>query len=233
MRRHSGRQAAIGLLTVNEGPALKPRFPLAIGTTIPLRRPNFRNARPYKSMQNLNDFQEFIHEGVRLRRYLDYPMFAVADDGRLLGARGFWLEPASQPTGHKAVAYFTPYGKRHYIHVHRLVALCYVKNPNPAVNIKVDHKDVNPLNNHYTNLRWVTARQNCQNLAKNKTGETTSKYVGVSWKKRERKFFAQIRLDGKNKGLGQFNEAEDAAKAYDRALIRVGLLPVNFPESNI
>ena len=97
----------------------------------------------------------------------------------------------------------------------------------------MDHKHVNPLNNHYTNLRWVTARQNCQNLTKNRIGETTSKYVGVSWKKRERKFFAQIRLDGKNKGLGQFNVAEDAARAYDQALVGASILPVNFPESNV
>jgi hypothetical protein len=57
-----------------------------------------------------------------------------------------------------------------------------VLNPDPATLIDVDHIDTNPANNHYTNLRWVTARQNCQNLAKKKEEITSSQYIGVSWK---------------------------------------------------
>ena len=42
--------------------------------------------------------------------------------------------------------------------IHRAVAMMYVDNPDnkPFVN----HIDENKLNNHYTNLEWVTASEN-------------------------------------------------------------------------
>lgn len=44
--------------------------------------------------------------------------------------------------------------------VHRLVAEYFVSNPDPMQNTVVDHKDGNKLNNHYTNLEWVTPKEN-------------------------------------------------------------------------
>jgi hypothetical protein len=167
-------------------------------------------------------------DSVTVHTHHDYPMFAVSEDGRVLGARGLWLNPAAQPSGHQHVAYFDTTGKKRYVHIHRLVALCYVHNRDPETLTKVDHQDTNPANNHYTNLRWVTARQNCQNLAKNKAGTTSSKYVGVGWHKQRKVWRVQIRLDGRNKGLGSFKDEVDAAKAYDQALVSAGLAPVNF-----
>lgn len=45
-----------------------------------------------------------------------------------------------------------------YFFVHRLVASVFLKNNNnlPCVN----HKDENPLNNHVSNLEWVTHKEN-------------------------------------------------------------------------
>jgi hypothetical protein len=194
-------------------------------------RPAISIWRPYKGMIQLPNphITESTHEGLIVRSHADYPMFHVTLDGRVVGARGFWLKPKPQNTGHKAVCYFNTEGKQCYIHVHRLVALCYVPNTDPQTRNIIDHIDNDPTNNHYTNVRWVTKRENCQNLLGNKTGATTSKYVGVSWKKREQRWAAQIRLDGKNKGLGQFKEAANAAQAYDQALVGAGLAPVNFP----
>jgi|LakMenE18May11ns_1017448.scaffolds.fasta_scaffold9665294_2 hypothetical protein len=48
--------------------------------------------------------------------------------------------------------------KNKIILVHRLIALAFVANP---LDKKfVNHKDGNKLNNHYTNLEWVTQSEN-------------------------------------------------------------------------
>lgn len=44
--------------------------------------------------------------------------------------------------------------------VHRLVAEAFVSNDNPLVNISVDHIDANKLNNHYSNLQWLSLSDN-------------------------------------------------------------------------
>jgi len=49
-------------------------------------------------------------------------------------------------------------GKRVSVTVHRLVALTYV--PNPDDKPEVNHKDGNPRNNHFSNLEWVTHKEN-------------------------------------------------------------------------
>jgi hypothetical protein len=45
----------------------------------------------------------------------------------------------------------------------------------------------------------------------------TSTYRGVSWNKRDNKWAAYIRSNGKNRSLGYFEDEEEAARAYDRA----------------
>jgi hypothetical protein len=71
--------------------------------------------------------------------------------------------------------------------------------------------------------------------AMNKRQRKTSKYIGVSYKKRDRKYQAEILLNGKRKSLGYFDNEIDAARAYDLALIGAKLTDskkMNFPDSH-
>lgn len=45
--------------------------------------------------------------------------------------------------------------------IHRLVAICFI--PNPKNLPYVDHINADPSNNHYSNLRWVTQKENMNN----------------------------------------------------------------------
>ncbi len=55
--------------------------------------------------------------------------------------------------------------KSKLLSVHRIVAEAFIPNPNgkPCIN----HKDGNPLNNHYTNLEWSTYSENQKHAYEN------------------------------------------------------------------
>jgi hypothetical protein len=56
-------------------------------------------------------------------------------------------------------------GVRKHISIHRAVATLYV--PNPDNLPEVDHKDTNKMNNHYTNLEWVSTKENRDRAIRN------------------------------------------------------------------
>jgi len=105
-------------------------------------------------------------------------------------------------------------GKAKKMQVHRLVAMAFVPNPEnlPCVN----HIDNDPLNNHATNLEWCTVRYNTSHGYGFR--KTSSKYTGVIWFKNANKWRAKIRIKGKDKYLGYYENEIDASIAYQTAL---------------
>jgi HNH endonuclease/NUMOD4 motif len=73
--------------------------------------------------------------------------------GRKVPKKGTIMRPGMSKCGYKRVGIYSM-----TIPVHRLVSLAFVKNPQnkPCVN----HKDGDKLNNHVSNLEWVTHREN-------------------------------------------------------------------------
>ena len=98
--------------------------------------------------------------------------------------------------------------KRHRFKFHRLIY--WLHNPdwdiyNSSTNNSIDHIDGDKLNNNIENLRVVTHQENHFNMTHAK---------GYYWYKRDKKWKAQIQLNGKVKHLGYFDKEIDARNAY-------------------
>ena len=85
---------------------------------------------------------------------------------------------------------------------------------------KVDHRDLNGLNNCRSNLRRATQSQQMANTGKRSLRRgmnPTSKYKGVHWDKQRVTFRAVIHLLGKTVYLGRFDSEIEAARVYNEA----------------
>lgn len=98
---------------------------------------------------------------------------------------------------------------------HRLI-WCLVTGEWPIGEI--DHRDHDPGNNRWVNLREATRSQNTQNTTSH--AGSSSKFLGVGWCKQTQRWRAKISVLGRAISLGRHQEEEAAARAYDRAALR-------------
>jgi len=105
-------------------------------------------------------------------------------------------------------------GKAKTYSVHQLVAMAFLNHKPCGYKLVVNHKDFNPINNNVSNLEIVTQREN----ANKKHLKSSSKYTGVDWFKRDKKWRATITINNKTKHLGLFNCELAASQAYQKAL---------------
>jgi len=81
----------------------------------------------------------------------------------------------------------------------------------------VDHHNHDTLDDRRCNLRLATYAENGRNRRKSPLKCKSSKYKGVSFRKRTKLWRAAICVDGKLIELGQFKTEIEAARAYDEA----------------
>lgn len=79
----------------------------------------------------------------------------------------------------------------------------------------IDHKDTDPFNNIFSNLRKASPSQNQHNKSLNKNN--TSGVKGVYWCTRAKKWRGRILVGGKCVWSKNFAELEDAAREISRA----------------
>ncbi len=101
---------------------------------------------------------------------------------------------------------------------------------NPPEGMQVDHIHRNRLDNTRAHLRICTASENARNRAKR--ADATSRYIGVSYDKNRKKWVAYIRLEGKLRQIGGYDDEIEAARAHDDAVVRDfgDSARLNFPE---
>ena len=137
--------------------------------------------------------------------------------------------------GKQVGSYTRKYGRVLYrgrqIYIARLAWLLYYGEWPEG---EIDHKNGDTHDNRICNLRNCTRFQNIRNQGAKSTNR--SGYKGVwseEYKGRER-YRAKICHNGVVTYLGQFLSAEDAAKAYDQAAIKLHgeFANLNFKEGN-
>lgn len=97
----------------------------------------------------------------------------------------------------------TPGGRR-MVQLHRFIL--------GADDPIVDHVSGSTLDCRKSNLRGASASKNQRNKGKR---NNTSGYKGVSWNTEKSKYSVEIQVDGKTTHLGYYDDAKEAARAYD------------------
>ena len=98
--------------------------------------------------------------------------------------------------------------------IHQLVAMAFLGHLPNGHEIEVDHKDGDKLNNTLANLHILTQEEHTRKTYPNKS----SKYIGVHWIKRDSRWQARIRINGKQKHIGYFTSELEASEVYQAKL---------------
>ena len=130
---------------------------------------------------------------------IDYENYEVNELGEIR-RYGKILKPAISSNGYY-ICGLCKDSKLKNFQIHRLISLHFISNPDNLTC--VDHINGIKTDNRIENLRWVTNQQNQWNR----------KSKGYSIRKNG-KYVAQIRLNGKGIHIGTYDTEEEARQAY-------------------
>jgi hypothetical protein len=114
-------------------------------------------------------------------------------------------------------------GKPFSVWLHRFILA-------PPEGVTVDHIDGDGLNNQKANLRFASMRQ--QTLNRQQRHNAITPFKGVTKQRDSDRFSAHIAHEGKQRYLGLFRTAEEAARIFDAAarLLHGEFAWTNFPD---
>jgi hypothetical protein len=139
----------------------------------------------------------------------NYDNYEVSNQGNVRNKnKNKFLKQTINSDGYLTVTLSKNDEKKKFL-VHRLVAIGFI--PNIDNKKYIDHIDNNRFNNNVDNLRWATTQENARNSklsCKNK-----SSVKGVYFHKRDKRWCARIKIDGRTLHLGSFNTIEEAKEA--------------------
>jgi hypothetical protein len=124
-----------------------------------------------------------------------------------------WCARKDKNTFYAARNLYLKNSKRMGIQMHREI----LNLTNPI--IQIDHKDHNGLNNQKNNLRICNNQKNSCNRRK-RNDSIYSRYKGVWFHVRDKKWQASIQVGGKRMHLGYFKSEIEAASIYNAAALK-------------
>lgn len=85
-------------------------------------------------------------------------IYLVYKSGKILNSKGEQLKTSTNGKGYRIVSFSNGESFRKNMYVHRIIAECFIENPNnlPVVN----HIDLDRSNNCSDNLEWTTQKEN-------------------------------------------------------------------------
>ena len=143
---------------------------------------------------------------------MDYLGYTVYPNGDIMGKNGKkMLKPSKNGGGYLKVGIYID-KKKIDMRVHRLVALCYIANPDNKP--EVDHilsKEI--TNNNVSNLRWATKSE--QAINRGMRSDNTTGVKGV--KKNSNSWQARLEINGKvmTKTYQSFDKAVEKRKEWE------------------
>lgn len=104
------------------------------------------------------------------------------------------------------------------LNVHSIVACAFLGHVSSGHLVVVDHINGRRNDNRTTNLRLVTNRENVTVCYRDYSHPLSSKYAGVSWCTRNKKWHSKIVINGKRIHAGYFDVEIEAHLAYQDKL---------------
>ena len=147
----------------------------------------------------------------------DYPNYFISNLGNV---KSFFrekeriLKPAVDGTGYFTLCMSNDKSKGTK-KIHQLVAIAFLRHIPCGKKLVVNHKNFIKTDNRLENLEIITTRENTNK----KHIKSISKYVGIHWHKKNKKWIARIVVDRKRKYLGSFKKEYDAHLAYQKELL--------------